>query len=161
MNFKLISEVIFLLFLIYQSLASNNDAYFEKSIFRALKEKNGKFTSKIRLNYTLSRVLRIREEIEEKYDFKLKNGETIIKDSSFQMKYIYINSSEVHEIYKNISCDSGLSPSRIQSLWAPRTITLHKSLNFEIIGKLKAESYPSFLNNKLNCVFFYFMKVQV
>ena len=105
MLIKLINLVIFLLFSTFQNANTQDYEYFKKSIFRALKEKNGQFRSKI--NYTIGAYLldeKTSYSIEEKYDFKLNSGE-FIEERLFKTKYF--NSSEIYRIdYRHRDCIS-------------------------------------------------------
>ena len=135
MNFKL-NLVYFLFFLIYQSLASNNDEYFAKSIFRALKEKNGQFESEI--NYT---IYKMNFHTEEKYNFKLNSGQYIEKTkfSNYSDRIVYLNSSQIYLIdYFNECFSYFLNESIYRFNWPSKYLYDNQKFNYNILGSCKS-----------------------
>ena len=101
MNLNLISLVCFLLFFIYANATVDNK-YFEKSIFRALKKKNGQFKSEIDFSleyYGRKNAIAI---LKEKYSFKLDIGEVATKyNESYRSRHriVYLNGEEAHSYH--------------------------------------------------------------
>ena len=103
MVFKSICLIGFLLSLLLGQIATKNEEYFEKSIFRALKEEGGQFSSEITFKSGLFTL-----NVTEKYNFKLNAGESTksivrFKDRYYNSSetdfYLYINHANSSEFY--------------------------------------------------------------
>ena len=90
------------MFLIYANATVDNE-YFEKSIFRALKEKNGQFKSEIDFSFEYYGRKYGIAILKEKYSFKLDIGEVATKYNRSRFygsghRIVYLNGEEAHNI---------------------------------------------------------------
>lgn len=155
MIFKLANWVLVLL-ACQTVLASADDDYFKKAVFRALKAKDGQFSSQVNYvvlsskrgltrNYTYG--------VEEKHSFKLNTGN--VKEGRFfyfmrsnesaipWSEVIYINGSEFYDISLEIKgCFSrpfdNFTIMHEVRRWSPRRI-FNQDYPYELLGELLVE----------------------
>lgn len=100
MNFNSICSISFLLLLLDQSAAANED-YFKKSIFNALKDDDAQFRSEIAFESESFAI-----NLTEKYNFELNTGQTTRYITRFRSKYfdanyvcLYVNHANLSELH--------------------------------------------------------------
>lgn len=154
LEMKLKQISFLLLFLVFQNVRSENEEYFEKSIIRALKDKNGHFNSEIVY------VLFGNKTVREKYSFSQKSGEHFEGSEYDSYKTLYLNSTEIHTYSEKFNfCHSSkfnnYSVRNAFYSWGP-TIIFNKTFTYTFLGKFK---FNFFLNsNQLSLIIIYFYK---
>lgn len=99
------SLVGFLLLLLNQSAIASEDEYFKKSIFNALSDRNGQFSSENEVHQFIEGYFKPKNDtligiLKDKYSFKLNIGESVLTliELNRTMKAIYLKSEEVYTI---------------------------------------------------------------
>ena len=104
MNSKIISLILAFLFvqIVLPSASADDDEYFEKSIYRALKNKNGQFNSEMQMtrNFYGNRCFAtVTKDHEEKFSFKTNTGKySIFQFSNYNSPEHnhYVNGKEIY-----------------------------------------------------------------
>lgn len=93
--------VAFLFVLVAYQPVKGDEEYFKKSIFKALKEKNGQFSSIYEATKANRTML-----IGDKYSFKLNVHDLAVRANHFRRRFLFVNSSAtyfINEHAKNCS----------------------------------------------------------
>lgn len=92
MSSKLLASL--LLVLIAYQPASANEEYFKNSIFKALKEKNGQFSSEYKAFIAPNQTMLV----DDKFSFKLNVHDLVAKAGNYVDRFLFVNTSEVYTI---------------------------------------------------------------
>ena len=146
MGLKSICSIGFLLSLLLGQTATTNEDYFEKSIFRSLKDEGGQFSSEITFKSEL-----FTHNVTEKYNFKLNAGESTKSVVRFKNKYynssdtnadvcLYINhanSSEFYDYdpYHKVCFSSKFTRRTIYYFLRIMNFVLESEMDLKILGK--------------------------
>ena len=147
MDLKSICSISFLLILLNQTVIANED-YFEKSIFRALKDEGGQFSSEITQHFFYNSKAGKPIDVTEMYNFKLNAGQSTKDIRLFRNKYNYVylytnhaNSSELHQYdtrHKFCYSTSFKRESNYRFLrFSPMDFILKSKVDFKVLGKFK------------------------
>ena len=101
------SLVGFLLLLLNQTVVASDEEYFKKSIFNALRDRNGQFSSENEIHQLVDNYFKPENGtltwiLNDKYSFKLNIGENVLTMVRFNesRKAIYLKSEEVYILDK-------------------------------------------------------------
>lgn len=131
-------STVFLVLLISGSLvvsASADEEYFQNSIFRALKDRNGQFRSQMK-HVMFYRKSSLTTELDEKFSFKTNNGLLAEKTIGYSNIYqtLVLGGKEVHLFREDSRFCYSYRPHPSSSRWTPLK-AIDADYEFKIYGK--------------------------